>query len=247
MRTKIPLLTAVLLPVLSLQAIVDTNENGLSDLWEKQHNDNELFPETFDPDADSDADGWSNAQEAAAGTNPFSTAHPDGHLQPETTHIPETWVPFQSLVVMHDEIPNDPENYKPVRINSLRFPNNDGVDEKEKFSVDGEGTNMWHYHNEFGEKRLMINASKSDLPSKLRYNTFFYNACSSGIDYIENFRHGNFLFTTDTCAVYQGTKVFVKGGIDGKTPRQIIPLLNQPLIESPDEGVIIYQLEEFKN
>ncbi len=91
MRTRILLLAAILSPVLSLQAIVDTNENGLSDLWEKQHNNDELFPETFDPEADPDADGWTNAQEAAAGTDPFSTVHPDGHLQPETTHIPATW------------------------------------------------------------------------------------------------------------------------------------------------------------
>jgi hypothetical protein len=90
-KTRILLIAAVVSPVLTLQAIVDTNQNGLSDLWEKQHNDDELFPETFDPDADPDADGWTNAQEAAAGTDPFSTVHPDGYLQPETTHIPATW------------------------------------------------------------------------------------------------------------------------------------------------------------
>jgi len=91
-RKRILLLAGLLAPALSLQAIVDTNQNGLSDLWEKQHNDNELFPEAFDPEADPDADGWTNAEEAAAGTDPFSTAHPNGHLQPETTHIPATWV-----------------------------------------------------------------------------------------------------------------------------------------------------------
>lgn len=160
---------------------------------------------------------------------------------------PSKWgSPFKSLVVMHDEIPNRPINYKPVRMKSLRFPNNDNVDENEEFPVDVEGINMWRYHNESGEKRLLIKASNTDLPSELRYDTFFYNACSSGIDYIENFRHGNFLFTTDTCAVYQGTKVFVKGVIEGKTPKQIYQLLNQPLIGSPDEGVIIYEIAEFK-
>lgn len=160
---------------------------------------------------------------------------------------PSKWgSPFKSLVVMHDEIPNKPINYKPVRMKSLRFPNNDNVDENEEFPVDGEGINMWHYHNKSGEKRLLIKAMNTDLPSKLRYDTFFYNACSSGIDYIENFRHGNFLFTTDTCAVYQGTKVFMKGVIEGKTPKQIIQLLNQPLIGTPDEGVIIYEIAEFK-
>jgi hypothetical protein len=90
-RTKTLVLATILSPVLTLQAIVDSNENGLSDIWEKQHNSDELFAETFDPQADPDADGWTNAQEAAAGTDPFSTAHPEGHLQPETTHIPATW------------------------------------------------------------------------------------------------------------------------------------------------------------
>lgn len=91
MRTKILLLAAILSPVLTLQAIVDINENGLSDIWEKQNNDGELFSETFNPEADLDADGWTNTEEAAAGTDPFSTVHPNGHLQPETTHIPATW------------------------------------------------------------------------------------------------------------------------------------------------------------
>lgn len=92
MRSRILLLAAILLPILTLHAIVDTNDNGLSDLWEKQHNEDELFSGTFDPDADPDADGWNNAQEAAAGTDPSDTAHPGGYLQPETVHLPEAWV-----------------------------------------------------------------------------------------------------------------------------------------------------------
>ena len=91
MKHRILLLAAILLPVLKLQAIVDTNENGLSDVWEKQHNSDELFPENFDAEDDPDADGWTNAQEAAAGTDPSSFAPPNGYLQPQTTHIPETW------------------------------------------------------------------------------------------------------------------------------------------------------------
>ena len=30
-------------------AIIDTNENGISDLYEYQYNNDELFPPTFDP------------------------------------------------------------------------------------------------------------------------------------------------------------------------------------------------------
>jgi hypothetical protein len=69
-------------------AIVDTNNNGLSDLWEKAQNNGELFAETFDPNADSDSDGWTNAQEAAAGTNPLDPNPPDGIISTEIVHIP---------------------------------------------------------------------------------------------------------------------------------------------------------------
>jgi hypothetical protein len=69
-------------------AIVDTNENTVSDLWEKQHNNGELYPSTFDPQADPDQDGWTNAQEAAAGTDPQNPNPPDGLVQPEILHTP---------------------------------------------------------------------------------------------------------------------------------------------------------------
>ncbi len=71
-------------------AILDTNNNGLSDFWEKQYNSGALFPETFNPQSDDDGDGWANAQEAAAGTNPFDPNPPDGFLRPESTYIPAT-------------------------------------------------------------------------------------------------------------------------------------------------------------
>ena len=69
-------------------AIVDTNNNGLSDLWEKAQNNGELFSESLDPQADSDSDGWTNAQEATAGTNPFDPNPPDGLIRPEIALIP---------------------------------------------------------------------------------------------------------------------------------------------------------------
>lgn len=74
------------------QAIVDTNANGVSDLWEKQYNSGELFPETFDPQADPDYDGWTNAQEADAGTNPSEANPPDGYLSPDIAHIPAVYI-----------------------------------------------------------------------------------------------------------------------------------------------------------
>lgn len=44
-------------------AILDTNNNGVSDLWERDFNNGSLFDEFFDPQADPDKDGWTNAQE----------------------------------------------------------------------------------------------------------------------------------------------------------------------------------------
>lgn len=82
-------------------AIVDVNENGVSDLWEKQYNEGGLFPETFDPQADLDADGWTNAQEAAAGTDLFEANPPDGLVRPDIAHVPavmdeDEWGPHVS-------------------------------------------------------------------------------------------------------------------------------------------------------
>lgn len=72
-------------------AIVDSNNNDLSDLWEKHFNSGNLFTD-LDPQADPDGDGWTNAQEAAAGTHPLDSNPPEGILRPANVHSPETWV-----------------------------------------------------------------------------------------------------------------------------------------------------------
>jgi hypothetical protein len=72
----------------SARAIIDTNTNEVSDHWEKQHNSGALFPANFDIHDDPDADGWTNLEEAAAGTNPFDPNPPNGFLRPQITHIP---------------------------------------------------------------------------------------------------------------------------------------------------------------
>jgi hypothetical protein len=72
-------------------AILDTNNNGVSDLWEREFNNGSLFGEWFDSQADPDADGWTNAQEAAAGSNPFDPNPPDGLVWPETAHTPAVY------------------------------------------------------------------------------------------------------------------------------------------------------------
>jgi len=83
------------------------------------------------------------------------------------------------------------------------------------------------------------------MPAKLAYKTFFYNACNTGIDYIENFKQGDFIYTSDSCYVHQGTKVFVQGVIEGKTTEQIMPLLNIPNVGGGDEGDVIYEFKSF--
>lgn len=74
-------------------AIIDTNSNTLSDLWEKAFNGNQLFPATanFLPLADPDKDTWTNAQEAEAGTNPFNSNPPLGLVRLQITTIPAVY------------------------------------------------------------------------------------------------------------------------------------------------------------
>ena len=82
---RLILLHTLLLSVVA-HAILDTNNNGLSDLWEKQYNNGNLFPNTFFPTADPDIDGWNNRTEAAAGTDPFWANPPEGIVA--TTLLP---------------------------------------------------------------------------------------------------------------------------------------------------------------
>ena len=51
----------LLLCISPLWAMVDENANGVSDVWEA------MYGEMTDPTGDPDADGFSNAEEAAAG------------------------------------------------------------------------------------------------------------------------------------------------------------------------------------
>ncbi len=153
--------------------------------------------------------------------------------------------PYGNLVIPDDEIATVPTNYKPLPINELRFENIDGIGEGQVFPLQGQGFETWHYRLDAASKRLMITAPKTDLPATLGYKTFFYNACSSGVDYIENFKHGDFFYTKDTCFVHKGTQIFVQGVIEGKSSVQIKPLLNQPGIGSNQAGNIIYEFNSF--
>jgi hypothetical protein len=68
-------------------AQLDTNANGMSDVWERQFNQRALFPTNQTPEADPDGDGWTNLQESIAGTNPFSGNPPIGMVETLVTHL----------------------------------------------------------------------------------------------------------------------------------------------------------------
>src|ERR1700761_4857536 len=69
-RQSWPGLAAVLflLFAASSHAAIDLNGNGMSDVWEWLYN-----AVGVTPSADTDGDGFSNFQEAIAGTNPFDS------------------------------------------------------------------------------------------------------------------------------------------------------------------------------
>jgi len=72
-----------------LPAIIDTNDSGISDTFEIQYNNGQ----PLDPDADPDLDGWSNLQEANAGTDPYDANPPSGIVAITITNIPEIFGP----------------------------------------------------------------------------------------------------------------------------------------------------------
>lgn len=151
------------------------------------------------------------------------------------------------LEVLDNQIRNAPINYAPPPLTVERFPNIDDVEVGQAFIKQGQGFDTWHYWEDNETSMLMIDAPKTDLPITLRYKTFFYNACWSGADYIENFRHGEYVYTTDSCFVSEATKVFVQGIVEGKTTEQIILLLNQDGVgaEVADPNNPVYEIKSF--
>jgi hypothetical protein len=73
------------------RAQLDINKNGMSDVWERQFNDGQLFPDSFIAENDDDGDGRTNLEESIAGTDPNSGHPPEGFLAKEVRHVPATW------------------------------------------------------------------------------------------------------------------------------------------------------------
>lgn len=91
-----------------VHAQIDTNSNGLSDEWEKAYNNNQLFPSSFDPQADPDGDGWKNITEALAGTDPFNSQPPTGIIRQEIAVTPATYEPLPPNENPPEPPPGDP-------------------------------------------------------------------------------------------------------------------------------------------
>ena len=112
------------------------------------------------------------------------------------------------------------------------------------FTPKESGLDLWHFngkddHSEGGDlKRLIIAAPASDKPSPLRYKTFFYNSCSSGPGYIENFQHGDFIYTNVTCWVTLATRDFVKRTIEGWDTPNIVSEMNLNKLGGLDSGEV---------
>jgi len=72
-------------------AIIDENQNGISDLYEKARNNGQLYALSIDPAADSDGDGWNLIEESVANTDPDSGSAPLGIVKPLITIIEATY------------------------------------------------------------------------------------------------------------------------------------------------------------
>ena len=75
----------------ALYAQLDTNSNGMSDLWERHYNQGQLFGPEFAPTGDQDGDGQDNLAEAISGTDPLKFDPPEGRLVQTIRHVPATW------------------------------------------------------------------------------------------------------------------------------------------------------------
>ncbi|MBC8126564.1 MAG: hypothetical protein H8M99_05390, partial [Gloeobacteraceae cyanobacterium ES-bin-144] len=80
-------MAALFLSASFAHAILDANNNGMSDVWEKKYNGGVLFPANFTGLGDFDGDGVNNEREAAADTDPKSGQQPNGLPVTEISYV----------------------------------------------------------------------------------------------------------------------------------------------------------------
>lgn len=149
------------------QAIVDLNNNQVSDIWEQKYNAASLVQDQASQSADTDNDGYTNLQEANAGTDPRSfTSRPlikilskngDNVSLQYTTEIgkkyqvfststlnnPSTWNGYDLPEIANantetKNIPNQTSNHSFYRIKITDADSdNDGITDWEEQNLDG--------------------------------------------------------------------------------------------------------------
>lgn len=72
-------------------ALIDGDGDGMSDVWEQQYGfvTSGSSPANQLPNADYDTDGWTNLEEAQAGTDPKSAIQPAGMVRPAAAQHPD--------------------------------------------------------------------------------------------------------------------------------------------------------------
>jgi hypothetical protein len=148
------------------------------------------------------------------------------------------------LVLDPSEVQGNCLNYNVPVIGGLRFKNYEGIGAGQNFTKKGAGfNNEWHFT--WDDTMLMVSAPGTQVPQNLRYKTFFYNACSSGPHFSENFHHGELVWTNQSCHVYLATRSFVAGIVQGKNTPAIIDDMHSQDASGKGIGVVVYNLNNF--
>jgi hypothetical protein len=150
------------------------------------------------------------------------------------------------LELQPGQVAGDVMNYTVPHIGGHRYVNDQGKGHGEEFAKQGVGfNNEWHF-TQGGEddKHLVVSAPDTQVPH-LRYDTFFYNACDTGMHFIENFEHGTFVCTKSFCKVEAATQIFVQGLLEAKTMDEIMTLLNDPDVHGRGNQTIYAYEDDF--
>ena len=127
-----------------------------------------------------------------------------------------------------NEIPASPNNYNVPNLataNPQRYPNTSGVAPGSVFTKTGTGMAQKHFNRAGGNIYLIVKAGTADLPT-LKYDSYFYNSCNTGRDYIEVFTQGTMFYTGDECSSSDTTKIYVESIIAGKRGAQVLTAIN---------------------